>query len=142
LSLPEYPGRSFAATLTRSAGAVDAQSGAVLVQLQADNPDGALKPGAFAQVSFKVGVGQGNGVTLPGSAILYGNNGPTVAVVGGNGRVTVKPVTIGRDEGATVQLSSGVSPSDRVIDSPPDAIRSGDRVRVQPSDGKGATDAH
>jgi RND family efflux transporter MFP subunit len=131
LSLPEYPGRAFGATLTRSAGAVDAQSGAVLVELQADNRDGALKPGAFAQVSFQVGMGNGNGISLPGSAILYGNDGPTIAVVGRDGQVTVKPVTIARDEGAQVLLSAGISPRDRVIDTPPDAIRTGDRVRVQ-----------
>jgi len=131
LTLPEYPGRSFDAMLTSSSGAVDAQSGAVLVQLQADNGDGALKPGAYAQVRFKVPAGSGNGVTLPGSAILYGNDGPTVAVVGGDGRVAVKPVTIARDEGNVVLLSGGVRPTDRVIDTPPDAIRSGDKVRVQ-----------
>lgn len=139
LTLPEYPGRTFSATLTSSSGAVDAQSGAVLVQLQADNGDNALKPGAFAQVSFQVGAGAGNGVTLPGSAILYGNDGPTVAIVGKDSRVTVKPVTIARDEGNKVQLSGGVALTDRVIDTPPDAIRTGDRVNVQaPSAGKGA----
>jgi multidrug efflux pump subunit AcrA (membrane-fusion protein) len=131
LSLPEYPDRSFDAVMTSSAGAVDAQSGAVLVQLQANNPDGALKPGAFAQVRFKVGAGQGNAVTLPGSAILYGNDGPTVAVVGADNRVTVKPVTIARDEGATVRLSGGVTTAERVIDTPPDSVRTGDQVRVQ-----------
>ncbi|MES2495737.1 MAG: efflux RND transporter periplasmic adaptor subunit [Pseudomonadota bacterium] len=130
LLLPEYPGRTFNATLTRSAGAVDAQSGAVLVELQADNRDKALKPGAFAQVSFQVGTGRGSGVTVPGSAILYGNDGPTVAVVGGGGRVTVKAVTIARDEGAQVLLSSGITARDKVIDTPPDAIRTGDQVRV------------
>ncbi|CAN5221259.1 triclosan efflux RND transporter adaptor protein TriA [soil metagenome] len=131
LTLPEYPGRTFPATMTRSAGAVDAQSGAVLIQLEANNPDGALKPGAFAQVSLSVGAGGGSGITLPGSAILYGNDGPTVAVVGEGNRVTVKPVTIARDEGATVQLSGGVSFRDRVVDTPPDAIRTGDVVKVQ-----------
>lgn len=131
LMLPEYPGRSFTATLTRSAGAVDAQSGAVLVELQAENPDRALKPGAFAQVNFDVAKGGGNGLSLPGSAILYGNDGPTVAVVGRDGRVAVRPITIGRDEGAKVVVSSGISASDRVIDTPPDAIQSGDRVHVQ-----------
>lgn len=146
LDLPEFPGRAFTATLTRSAGAVDAQSGAVLVELQADNPDGALKPGAFAQVHFAVGKGQGNGVTLPGSTILYGNDGPTVAIVGRGDRVTIKPVTIARDEGATVQISSGLGPNDRVIDTPPDAIRTGDRVKVHAvapvaDAGKGATHA-
>jgi RND family efflux transporter MFP subunit len=139
LTLPEYPGRSFTATMTSSANAVDPQSGAVLVQLQAPNPDGALKPGAFAQVKFQVGAGQGNALTLPGSAILYGNDGPTVAVVGNDGRVTVKPVTIARDEGATVQISTGVTAQDRIVDTPPDAIRTGDKVQVQTAAaGKGA----
>lgn len=145
LTLPEYPGRDFRATLTRSAGAVDAQSGAVLVELQAENRDHALKPGAFAQVSFQVGAGHGNGVSLPGSAILYSNDGPAVAVVGRDGQVTVKPVTIARDEGAQVLLSAGVARGDRVIDTPPDAIRSGDKVRVQAQavaeGGKGAKHA-
>jgi multidrug efflux pump subunit AcrA (membrane-fusion protein) len=116
----------------------------VLVQLQAENPDGALKPGAFAQVSFKVGAGQGNGMTLPGSAILYSNNGPSVAVVGADNRITMKPVAIARDEGATVQIASGLSPNDRIVDTPPDAIRTGDMVKVQasaPAGGKGATHA-
>jgi RND family efflux transporter MFP subunit len=139
LTLPEYPGRSFTATMTSSANAVDPQSGAVLVQLQAPNPDGALKPGAFAQVKFQVGAGQGNALTLPGSAILYGNDGPTVAVVGNDGRVTVKPVTIARDEGATVQIATGVTAQDRIVDTPPDAIRTGDKVQVQTAAaGKGA----
>jgi len=140
LTLPEYPGRTFPATMTRSAQAVDAQSGAVLVELQADNPDGALKPGAYAQVSFVTGNGAAgsSAVSLPGSAILYGSNGPTVAVVGAGDRVTVKPVKIARDEGASILISAGVLPTDRVIDSPPDSIRSGDKVRVQ----KAAANAH
>jgi RND family efflux transporter MFP subunit len=129
LALPEFPGRDFPATLVRSAGAVDAQSGAVLVELQADNRDGALKPGAYANVRFAV-QGTGSGMRLPGSAIIYGGNGPTVAVVGSDSRVTLRPVKIARDEGKTVLVSVGLRPGDRVIDSPPDSVRTGDKVRV------------
>lgn len=131
LSLPEYPRRTFPATMTRSAQAVDEKAGAVLIELQAPNPDGALKPGAFAQVSFSTGAGGGNTLNLPGSTIIYTNDGPSVAVVDARGRVTVKPVTIARDEGKTVAVSRGVTLADRVVDSPPDAIRSGDQVRVR-----------
>ncbi|MBV1688813.1 efflux RND transporter periplasmic adaptor subunit [Novosphingobium sp. G106] len=140
LTLPEFPGRTFDATMTRSAQAVDAQSGAVLVELQAANPDGALKPGAFAQVSFAGGGPKGTGVTLPGSAILYSNNGPAAVVVGADNHVTVKPVAIVRDEGSTVVVS-GITGADRVIDSPPDSIRSGDQVKVQRAAAKGAANA-
>lgn len=132
IALPEFPNRTFAATVTRSAQAVDPQSGSVLVELQTANPDGALKPGAYARVSLDTGAGQGQGeaFALPGSAILYGDK-PSVAVVDSHGRVTVKPVTIARDEGKTVIVSSGVAAGDRVVDTPPDSIRTGDRVQVQ-----------
>ncbi|PZU58919.1 MAG: efflux RND transporter periplasmic adaptor subunit [Sphingobium sp.] len=140
LTLPEYPGRTFNATLMRSADAVDAQSGAVLVELQADNRDGALKPGAFAQVSFAIGGGGDGIIRIPGSAVLYRQEGPMVAVVDAGGRVTVKPVTLGRDEGKVVQIAAGIGPADRVVDTPPDSISTGDKVKVQASatGGKGA----
>lgn len=132
LQLPEYPGRKFSATLTRSANAVDQGSGAVLVQLEADNADHALKPGAYAQVHFELGDKASGApeVAVPGSAILYGAAGPQVAVVDGQGVVTMHSVNIARDKGSIVLLSSGINAGDHVIDSPPDAVRSGDHVRV------------
>ena len=139
ITLPEYPGRKYTAALVHNSGAVDQQSGSVLVELQTDNADGALKPGAFAEVSFDHGNFDHNGggsgdLTLPGSTVLYTNSGPAVALVNapngnGVGRVTVKQVKITRDAGATVSIA-GLSPNDRIIDTPPDSIRSGDQVRV------------
>lgn len=137
LSLPEFADRKIEATLTRSANSVDAQSGAMLVELQADNADGALKPGAFAHVHFDI-QGQSTDLRVPGSAILTTENGPSVVLVGKDGRVTVKPVTIARDEGKTVLISVGLRRSDKVVDSPPDSIRTGDQVRVAAPDAKGA----
>lgn len=131
LKLPEYPGRGFDAVLVRSAGAVDKASGAVLVELQADNADGALKPGAFAQVSFPIGSKAGT-VRIPASALIFGGNGTTVAVVERDGRVAIRPVTIARDLGKQLEISSGLKPADRVIDTPPDAIQAGDRVKAVP----------
>ncbi|AOR79467.1 efflux RND transporter periplasmic adaptor subunit [Novosphingobium resinovorum] len=140
LDLPEFAGRDFEASLTRSANSVDAQSGAMLVELQADNSDGALKPGAFAHVRFAID-GVGGGLRLPGSAIMAAEDGPSVAIVGKDGTVTLRRVTIARDEGKTVLVSVGLKPGDKVIDSPPDSIRTGDRVRVAAPDGKGAKEA-
>jgi hypothetical protein len=61
-------------------------------------------------------------------------------VVGKDNRVTVRPVTITRDEGATVLISGAIRPGDKVIDSPPDSIQSGDKVSVA-SGGKGTAHA-
>ncbi len=134
LTVPEYPGRAFDVTLTRSADAVDPQSGTVLVELQAANTDRALKPGAYAQVKFPVGAG-GSGVRLPSSALVIGAKGTQVAVVGSDGKAHLKTITIGRDDGDSVAISAGLSASDRVIDSPPDSLQTGDPVRIAPSTG-------
>lgn len=141
LSLPEYPARAFPAVLTRSAGAVDAQSGAVLIELQADNTDGTLKPGAFAQVSLNLAPDGAGNLGLPGSAVLQGSNGPSVAVVDRGGTVTVRKVQIVRDEGSRVLVQGGLNPTDRVIDNPPDSVHNGLRVQVAaapPAQGKHA----
>lgn len=135
LTVPEYPGRDFDVMLTRSADAVDPQSGTVLVELQAANVDRALKPGAYAQVKFPVGSGTGAGVRLPSSALIIGAKGTQVAVVGADGKAQLKTITIGRDDGDSVAISAGLTANDRVIDSPPDSLQTGDAVRIAPSAG-------
>lgn len=129
LTLPEFPGRRFDAVLTRTAGAVDPRSGTVLVELQATNGDRALKPGAYAQASLPIG-GATGAVTLPAGALIVGEHGTQVALVGRDGRAHLKTVTIGQDRGATVEVSAGLSTADRVIDSPPDSLQEGDAVQV------------
>ncbi len=129
LTLPEYPGRTFDATLTRTADAVDQQSGTVLVELQAANVDGALKPGAYAQIRFPV-AGSSGAVIVPASAVLYRSDGTLAAAVDGQGRVRLRPIKIGRDSGDKLEIVAGLAASDRVIDSPPDAIANGDQVQV------------
>lgn len=130
MTLPEYPGRRFQAVLTRSASAVDTQSGTVLIELQAANPDRALKPGAFAQVTLPIGSGT-NALRVPSSAILFREEGPAIGYVDPKGKVTVVPVGLGRDEGQTVEVTSGLKGNERVIVTPPDALTTGDVVRVE-----------
>ncbi len=129
LTLPEYPDRTFKATLTRTADAIDPASGTVLVEVQAPNGDHALKPGAYAQASFPL-KGGGNAVTLPPSALIIGSKGTQVAVVGSDGKAQLRTVTLGRDEGKVVEVIAGLSPDDRVIDNPPDSLQTGDPVKV------------
>ncbi len=138
LTLPEFPGRSFDAVLVRTAEAVDLQSGTELIELQAANADGALKPGAYAQVRFPV-TGMANAVTIPASAVLYRSDGTLVGVVDAQGRVKLHPIRIGRDSGDKLEIVSGLTATDQVIDSPPDAIQNGDQVQIAkdaPADAK------
>ncbi|MBT2189456.1 efflux RND transporter periplasmic adaptor subunit [Sphingobium nicotianae] len=135
MTLPEYPGRSFDAVMTRSAGAVDTQSGTMLIELQADNPDKALKPGGFAQVTLPV-AGTHGSVRVPSSALIFRESGPMIGIVDGRGKVTVKPVSIGRDEGQVVEIVSGLTGHEQVIVTPPDALDTGDTVRVESANAK------
>ena len=129
LELPEFPGRVFDAVLTRTAEAVDPTSGTVLVELQAANSDRALKPGAYAQVTFPM-KGAAGTVQLPASALIVGQKGTQVALVGPGGTAQLRTVTVGRDNGNLVEISAGLKPQDAVIDSPPDSLQAGDPVRI------------
>ncbi len=128
-TVPDYPGQSFTATLMANAQSVNMQSGTVLMQLQADNPDHKLKAGAYAQVSFDLPAST-NTIQIPASALIFNENGTSVATVGPNNRVVVKPITITRDMGTSVEIAAGLSHHDKVIDNPPDSLRAGDEVRV------------
>jgi RND family efflux transporter MFP subunit len=129
LLAPDFPGRTFQATLVSTSGAIGAQSGALLVEAQLDNPDGALKPGDYAQVTFNLPAASG-AVSLPASALMFRHEGMDVAVVGPDAHVTMKPVTIARDLGTRVDIATGLAPGDDVVDNPPDSLASGQRVRV------------
>ena len=135
LELPEFPGRTFDAVLTRTADAVDPTSGTVLVELQAPNGDHALKPGAYAQVTFPVAGGAAH-VQVPASALIVNDKGTRIAVLGPDNKAQFRDVTVGQDNGNFVEISAGIGPNDRVIDSPPDSLASGDTVRIAPASGK------
>ncbi len=128
-TVPEYPNRTFTATLAASADAVNTQTGTLLVQLQTDNTDRALKPGDYAQVHFALPADK-QSIHVPSSALVFRDSGMAVATVGPNNRVTIKPIAIASDLGTSVEVASGLSRADRVIDNPPDSLRQGDLVRI------------
>ena len=128
-TVPQYPGRVFHAGLVASAGAVASATGTTLVQFSADNAEGVLQPGAYAEVKFPLPAGA-NGIRVPGTALIFRDAGMQVATVDATGHVKLKTVVIARDLGASVDISSGISPKDRIIDNPADALQDGDVVRV------------
>jgi RND family efflux transporter MFP subunit len=132
MTVPEYPGRTFTATLDSTSDAISEQSDTLLVEFLADNPDGTLKPGEYAQVTLHLPHG-GNILRLPASALIFRQAGLQVAAVLPNDHVEMKPITLARDLGPVVEVSGGLGPHDRIIDNPPDSIESGDKVHVKSS---------
>jgi RND family efflux transporter MFP subunit len=129
ITVPEYRGRSFPATVEASAQAVDPTSGTTRMLLLVDNPGGELMTGAYANVRLILPSAEST-VSVPASALIFNQNGLRVATIGLDGRVVLKTVTIARDLGKEVELATGLAASDRVITSPPDGIAQGDQVRI------------
>src|SRR6202008_4583695 len=98
ITVPEYPNRTFLATVEASAQAVDVNSGTTRMQLGLDNTGGELMPGAYAGVRLTL---QRDGVPLhiPASALIFNQSGLRVATVGTDDKVKFKTVTIARDLG-------------------------------------------
>jgi membrane fusion protein (multidrug efflux system) len=138
ISVPEYKDRTFDAMVEASAQSVDVNSGTTQMQLALDNAAGELMPGAFTNVRLSL---QRDGVPLniPASALVFDQNGLRVATVGPDDRVLFKTVKIARDLGRNIELASGVSLEDRIINAPPDGIVDGDQVRVVSTKGRPAT---
>jgi RND family efflux transporter MFP subunit len=129
LDLPQYPNRTFKATVATTAHAISASSRTLLVELYADNADGMLTPGTYAEVHFNLPTNT-DVLTIPTTALVFRRSGLQAAVVGPGGRAELRTIKVGRNLGDTVEIDSGLLPSDRVIDSPPDSVESGDLVRV------------
>jgi RND family efflux transporter MFP subunit len=127
--LPEYPGRSFPATVEASTRTVDVASGTTRMQLVVDNPRGELMTGAYATVGLELAHPE-VAINVPASALIFDQGGLRVATVDADDRVVIKPITIARDLGKEIEIASGLTSADRVILSPPDGIAAGDRVRV------------
>ena len=127
--MPQYPGQQFDASVITTSNAMDANSRSMLVELEADNTDGKFAQGTYSQVSFQLPVDP-NIVRVPATALMPVNQGIQVAVLGDGNKAVLKTVQLGRDLGDSVEVVAGLSPSDRVIDSPPESLQSGDAVQL------------
>jgi RND family efflux transporter MFP subunit len=135
LELPEYPDRPFDATIETTSHAIDKKSRSLLVELIADNKDGALAPGAFARVHFQIPPDP-DAITLPADALLFRDNATEVATLGLDNRIVLKRVRIARDLGNAVEVTGGLSQDERIVANPPDSIGDGEEVRVMEAAGE------
>jgi RND family efflux transporter MFP subunit len=136
ITVPDYPNRSFDATVEASSQAVDVASGTTRMQLALDNSRGELMPGGYASVKLSL-ASDNVPLHIPASALIFNQSGLRVATVGPDDKVLFKTVTIARDLGRDIELGSGLAPDDRIITAPPDGLSDGDQVRVAGSPSKG-----
>ena len=120
---------TFEAELVSTSNALAENSRTALIELQADNPDRKLWPGAFAEVHFHIPADP-NTLSVPLTALVFGAEGMRVAALDDDDKVILKPVTVGRNLGNRVEIKSGLSPSDRLVDSPIESTQTGDKVSI------------
>jgi RND family efflux transporter MFP subunit len=129
LHLPQYPEKTFKAAVATTSSAINTSARTLLVELHADNPDSLLQPGAYAQVDFEL-PSNPKVVRVPTSALIFREHGMEVATIGAGDKIQLKPVTLGRNLGTEVEVLTGLTLSDRVVNSPPDSLADGDTVRI------------
>jgi membrane fusion protein (multidrug efflux system) len=129
LTLSQWTGRTFGGTVTRTAGAIDPVTRTLRTEVDVDNGDGAILPGAYAYIHLNAVNAQPR-VSVPVSALLFRPDGVQVATVNDANRVSMQAVTLGRDFGTRVEVVSGLNGHERVIANPNDAIASGDAVHI------------
>jgi membrane fusion protein, multidrug efflux system len=129
ITLPELPGQKFRGTVARTAEAIDPATRTLLTEVDVPNKDGRLLRGSFGEVHFSPKINTEK-VTVPVNAMLFRQEGPRLAVVGSDNKVQLRPITIGRDYGTTLEILGGVSVEDRIIINPADSLEDGQFVHV------------
>jgi RND family efflux transporter MFP subunit len=132
LTSDQFPNEIFHGTLVRNSSAIDSQSRTLNVEVDVDNSTGRLLPGSYAFVHIRA-QGAASGLEIPATTLLFRAQGLQVGVVR-NGRAELVPITIGRDYGATVEITSGLQRRDAVILSPSDSLIGGTPVQVEKGD--------
>jgi RND family efflux transporter MFP subunit len=128
LTLAELPGRRFHAQVVRTSNAIDVASRTLRAEIDVDNPDGALLPGAYVDVHLMLSKA-GHAIVVPVNATLFRAEGLSVAAVR-DGRVALLPVTVGHDYGNSLEIVAGLNGDEQLIVNPPDSIAAGQPVRV------------
>jgi RND family efflux transporter MFP subunit len=129
MTLPQYPDKTFKATVSTTSEAINKTARTLLVELHAANADNLLQPGTFAQVRFNLPDTPGT-LRIPTSALIFRENGPQLALLGPGDKVELRSIKLGRNLGTEFEVLHGLSMSDTIINSPPDSLSQGEQVRV------------
>ena len=136
----ELQGQVFRGTVARSAGAIDAASRTLQIEVSLPNADGKLLAGTYVNVALPTMAHAS--LTVPTNSLLLRAEGPRIGVVDNGGHVRLRPVVLGEDFGPMVEILSGISPDDRLVVNPSDSLADGDSVvviqpaRAKPAPGK------
>jgi RND family efflux transporter MFP subunit len=126
---PEYPGRTFQGRVARTANSVDQESRTLRVEVELDNADHVLLPGGYAEVQLLANRSTGE-LQIPTSTLMVKPSGAFVASLGGDGRLQIKPIKLGRDHGSHIEVLGGLTGSEQLVVNPADDLTTGEKVEI------------
>jgi RND family efflux transporter MFP subunit len=134
IHVPAYPDRVFHGEVVRDAGVLDNGTRTLKTEIRVANPDGALLPGAFAEVRLEL-VDRAPSIIIPANTLIVNSTGTQVARID-NGdnldKIHLTPVKVGRDFGTEVEILDGVKEGDRLVANPPADMTEGTVVTAKP----------
>jgi RND family efflux transporter MFP subunit len=125
----ELPGKKFLGTIFENAGAIDPNTRTLLTEIRIDNKDNLLLPGMYAQVQVASSNAQ-KAIRVPSSTLMFDANGTHVEIVGPDSKLVFVPVKIGRDFGNEVEISSGLTGNEQIVNNPTDDLKPGEPVKI------------
>ena len=132
---PSQPGETIQAKFLTTARAFNSNTRTAETELTVDNSKHALWPGTFVEVVFQVPTDPAV-LTMPEAALIFRAEGAQVAIVDARNHVHLRNVTLGQNLGTTVQITSGLSPGDKLVNNPPAGLLEGQLVQpVTPATG-------
>jgi len=129
VTVPQLPNRHFTATFLTVARGFDVSTRTAITVFTIDNEDGALWPGSYATVRLTAPVDR-NVLTVPTTSMVFQEHGAQIALVGEDDRVHFKPIAVTRVLDNAMEITEGISASDRVINNPSAALLEGDKVII------------
>jgi RND family efflux transporter MFP subunit len=130
LELTQFPGQRFQGKVVRTAEAIDTGTRTLLTEVDVPNHNTALLPGGYAQVHLQLNVAAAR-LAVPVNALLFRSEGLRAVVVDAHHRTRLKPLTIGRDYGTTLEVLQGLEANDWIVLNPADSLEDGQEVRVK-----------
>lgn len=129
VTIGEFPNKVFKAKVVRTSGALDPVARTLLTELHVDNKEGTLLPGLYSQVKFVL-KSDSERFIVPIQAIIIRSGAPMVALVENGDTVKLQTVKIGKDNGSTMEIISGLSEGDVIIINPTEKTITGMHVKV------------
>ena len=130
LELTQHPGQKFDGKVVRTAEAIDPATRTLLTEVDVPNRNGELLPGGYAQVHLEVKV-TGARLQVPVNALLFRSEGLRAVIVDNNHKIHLRPLSVGRDYGTTLEVLQGLEQTDWIVLNPADSLEEGQEVRVK-----------